>query len=213
MTGCGLSTVAAGWLVSSAPQPIHTDAGSVLGSATHHAVSSRKTAASPPTRIHGPKGFDAAVVPVAARADGALALPEDLHAGGWWSLGAAVGSSRGTVLIAGHVDNEGGLGPFAALHKLPVGARIEVTGADGLVRPYRVTARRTYKQEQLPPDLFTSSGRPRLVIVTCTGPYDRTDSRYRRNLVLYATPIATSGYAAEQAAGTGVRQPAKEAKP
>ncbi|MBC7267234.1 MAG: class F sortase [Streptomyces sp.] len=142
--------------------------------------------------MRGPNGFHAAVVPVASRSDGSLALPGDVRAAGWWPLGAGTGAAHGTLLIAGHVDTrQDGLGPFAALHALPMGARIEVTGADNAVRAYRVTARRTYRQERLPRDLFTGDGAHRLVLVTCAGPYDRTTGRYRRNLVLYAGPAGT----------------------
>ncbi|MFI6858263.1 class F sortase [Streptomyces sp. NPDC050416] len=198
MTVCGLSAAVAGWLISSAPQPSPADVGSVPVSGDRSATGGRTTA-SPPTHIRGPKNLDVAVVPVASLADGALALPEDLGTGGWWALGAAVGSSQGTVLIAGHVDtHEDGLGPFAALHELPLGARIEVTAADGQVHAYQVNARRTYRQEQLPGDLFAGDGVHRLVLVTCAGPYDRTAGRYQRNLVLYATPVAMKGRAADR---------------
>lgn len=189
-TACGLSLAATGWLTGATPTFLAGDVGS-LSTGVHHAgADGSGRSASPPTRIRGPKGFDAAVVPVLARADGALALPQDLHTGGWWPLGAQAGSAHGTVLIAGHVDSrEDGLGPFAALHSMPTGARIEVTGADDAVRPYRITTRRTYTQDKLPADLFTRSGGHRLVLITCTGPYDHTTSRYQGNLVLYATPI------------------------
>lgn len=192
MATCGLSLVAAGSLLSTTSQTGLQDLGSVHAGGNPAAIEGR-TAASPPTRIHGPKGLDAAVVPVAARSDGALALPDDPRTGGWWALGATVGSARGTVLISGHLDtHEDGPGPFAALHEIPLGARIEVTGADGNVRAYEVNARRAYRQERVPADLFANDGEHRLVLVTCTGPYDRTAGRYQRNLVLYATPIATA---------------------
>lgn len=188
---CGLSAVAVGWLLPGTPRTGPQDAGPLPAGVQSAATGTSTPAASPPTHVHGPKGLDAAVVPVAAAGDGALALPEGVRTGGWWALGAAAGSSNGTVLIAGHVDTrEDGLGPFAALHRMPLGARIDVTGADDRVRAYRVTARRTYRQERLPADLFTADGPHRLALVTCAGPYDRALGRYERNLVLYTTPVA-----------------------
>lgn len=185
MTACGLSAAATGWLMCS-PPPRLGDAG-VLPA--HRAVTDGRATTSPPTRVQGPAGLDAAVEPVAARADGAVDLPENLRTGGWWALGTPVGAAAGTVLIAGHVDTRAeGLGPFAALHDIPVGARIAVTGADAEVRLYRVSARRTYQQHQLPADLFTRTGPHRLALITCTGPYDRASGRYAHNLVLYAAP-------------------------
>lgn len=199
-TVCGLSVVAAGWLiVGPTPGAGPADMGSVpTGVSGRRAATGDRTAApSPPVRLRAPKGLDAAVVPVAARPDGALALPEHPGTGGWWALGAAVGSSRGTVLIAGHVDTrEEGLGPFAALHEIPLGARVEVTAADGRVHAYQVRARRTYAQEHLPEDLFAENGPHRLALVTCAGSYDRTTGRYQRNLVLYAVPTGNAGVSA-----------------
>ncbi len=186
---CGLGAAATGWLTWSMTRPGPGDAGSVTAD-VRHAVPGGDREASVPVRVRGPAGLDVPVVPVGARPDGVLALPEDPGTGGWWPLGARTGSGTGTVLIAGHVDSrEDGLGPFAALHGTRVGAGLAVTGADAGVRRYRVTARRTYRQEELPADLFSRTGAHRLALVTCAGPYDRASGRYERNLVLYAAPV------------------------
>ncbi|MFD7712572.1 class F sortase [Streptomyces sp. NPDC059785] len=193
MTLCGLGTAVAGWLTwHTAPADIG-DAGT-LPAAVHRTGTGSPKETSPPVRVRGPAGLDAAVVPVAARRDGTLRLPADLSTGGWWALGARPGAAAGTVLIAGHVDSrEDGLGTFAALHDIPLGARVTVTGADGTARPYRVTARRFYRQQRLPADLFARTGPPRLALVTCAAPYDSGAGRYERNLVLYAAPAGPSG--------------------
>lgn len=144
---------------------------------------------SPPQRFSGPGGLRAAVRPVAADRDGGLSLPAAGDELGWWALGARPGDAAGTVLIAGHVDTpDGGPGLFAALPDLPVGSRVRLTGADGRQYPYTVTARRTHAADELPADLFTGSGPPRLALVTCTGSYDAAAARYRENLVVYAEP-------------------------
>lgn len=175
---------------------------------THRPAADTGADASPPTHIRGP----ATSRPPSSRSPPQVTalwpcrrIPER----GWWPLGATVGSRRGTVLIAGHVDTRRhGFGPFAALHDMPLGARIEVVGADDHIRAYRITARRTYPQEKLPTDLFTRSGTHRLALITCTGPYDRTTSRYQQNLVLYGTPIAPDGRVAHRETGTrGPEQP------
>lgn len=142
-----------------------------------------------PERIRAP-GLHARLVPVAARADGALDLPEDGRSGAWWALGAPVGAAAGTVLVAGHVDTRrGGLGAFAALHALGPGTPVEVVGANGHTYRYVVTARRTYPQRSLPRELFGRGGAHRLALVTCSGSYDEAAGGYDRNLVLYATPV------------------------
>jgi hypothetical protein len=141
-----------------------------------------------PIRLRVPGQLDAPVTPVDAR-DGALQVPARPFTLGWWSLGGAPGAGAGTVLIAGHVDSARyGLGAFAALGHTPIGARAELTGLDGQRYAYRVVARRAYPRSELPADLFSAGGAPRLALITCAGSYDRRAHRYAKNLVLYAIP-------------------------
>ncbi len=143
-----------------------------------------------PVRLRLPGRVDAPIVPVAADRGGTLAPPAQPTAVGWWLAGGAPGERSGTVLIAGHVDSARyGLGAFAALWGTPVGAQVEVSGADGHGYGYRVVARRTYPRSDLPADLFSPDGTPRLALVTCAGGYDRTARHYQQNLVLYAIPV------------------------
>jgi sortase (surface protein transpeptidase) len=108
---------------------------------------------------------------------------------GWWAAGAAPGSDGGTVLLAGHVDSaRPGRAVFAALSQVPIGAKVVVTAGDGKVHRYRIVARRTYRQAELPADLFHGASKPRLVLVTCSGSFDHSAHRYSHNLVLYGVP-------------------------
>ncbi|TDD29141.1 DUF4142 domain-containing protein [Kribbella turkmenica] len=152
------------------------------------AVSDRE-AAIPPVRLTLPGYLEAPVMPVATARDGHLQVPKSTADVGWWAAGAAPGSAGGTVLLAGHVDSARGRGVFAALSKVPVGARVSVKSGDGDVHWYRIVARRTYRQSALPADLFRGAARPRLALVTCTGSYDRAAHRYSHNLVLYGVPL------------------------
>ncbi len=121
-----------------------------------------------------------------------MAVPEAPRVGGWWVLGSALGAPRGTVLIAGHLDTRhSGPGTFALLHSLPLGARVVLTGADGRVYAYHITARRIYPQGALPGDLFTRAGTARLALITCAGRYDHAAGRYLENLVLYGKPTSS----------------------
>ncbi|MFF8278819.1 class F sortase [Streptomyces lateritius] len=145
--------------------------------------------ASPPNRLDGPHGLRANLVPVGADRDGVLDLPDDTRTGGWWALGAPAGAAEGTTLLAGHVDTRrSGLGAFATLHELPLGSRVEVRAANGRTYRYVIAARRTYRQQALPRDLFTRTGPHRLALVTCTGSFDPVAAAYDSNLVLFATP-------------------------
>ena len=47
---------------------------------------------------------------------------------------------------------------------------------------------RSYRKDALPTSLYSRRGAPRLVIVTCGGPFDRRTGRYRDNVVLTAVP-------------------------
>lgn len=151
--------------------------------------SANREAAVPPVRLKLPGVLEASVLPVATGGDGRLQVPQSSADVGWWAAGAAPGSVGGTVLLAGHVDTAKGLGVFAPLSDVPVGARVAVTGGDGGEHWYRIVARRTYRQEALPADLFHGAAKPRLALVTCTGSYDRTAHRYSENLVLYGVPV------------------------
>ena len=62
------------------------------------------------------------------------------------------------------------------------------TGDGRLVR-YTVQARRVYvKAAGLPADIFTQTGPPRLVLISCGGTFDPSVHSYEENIVVYATP-------------------------
>jgi len=152
-----------------------------------------REAAIPPTRLALPGFVDAPVVPVATGRDGELQVPKSPTNVGWWAAGAAPGSAGGTVLLVGHVDSASyGRGVFAALWEVPVGAKVAVTAGDGGVHRYRIVARRVYRQEALPTDLFRGASKPRLALVTCIGSYNHSEHRYTHNLVLYGVPLVRS---------------------
>ena len=154
------------------------------------ASAEEREAAVPPVRLKLQGVENAPVQAVATGGDGQLQMPTSPNAVGWWAAGAAPGSEGGTVLLAGHVDTaRSGPAVFAGLSEVPVGAKVSVTGGDGHVHRYKIVARRTYPQTALPRDLFQGAGKPRLVLVTCTGSYDHKAHRYTHNLVLYGVPV------------------------
>jgi hypothetical protein len=128
----------------------------------------------------------APVVPVGVRPDGELEIPESVRTVGWWVGGAPAGATRGSTVLAGHIDSASqGIGAFAALRDVAVGSPVVLTDVFGATHAYRVTARRTYPKYALPRGVF--SGAP-LVLITCGGPFDASAGRYRDNIVVYATP-------------------------
>jgi Sortase domain len=142
-----------------------------------------------PVRLQiGTPGSSAPVVPVGVRA-GVLAIPDSPRTVGWWVGSAPAGARHGSTVLAGHVDSKQlGKGTLAALHGLPLGTRIVLTDVFGARHAYAVTARRSYPKGALPADVFRSGDRPRLLLVTCGGPFDQVHGRYRDNLVVYALP-------------------------
>ncbi|MBX9395774.1 class F sortase [Streptomyces sp. TRM72054] len=134
--------------------------------------------------------LNAAVVPVELGADGRLGVPEDGRSAGWWKDTAPPGSRRGTTVIAGHVDTRRGAAVFAPLIRARTGDLVEVTTAAATF-DYRVRAVTVRRGDALPTELFRTGGPPRLVLITCTGPY-QPGSGYRDRLYIDAAPVQTT---------------------
>lgn len=142
-------------------------------------------------------GVDAPLIPVGIEADGAMEIPEDVQDIGWYDpygeLGVVPGTA-GTAVLAGHVDSRSqGRGALYDLRDLRTGTEIEVAMSDGSLQRWTITEVIQYPKDVLPYDeLFVWSGPPRLAIITCGGEFDRTARSYRDNIVVYATPTASS---------------------
>ena len=185
-------------LVTAAPAATGADAGQLpdagpvpageKGRGVVHRPDERRLEPGAPRRLLiGSAGLRAPVVPVGAGADGQLVIPQEPGTVGWWIGSAPAGARDGSTLLAGHVDSaRGGLGALAVLRTLPVGTRMVLTDVFGVRHTYRMAARRTYPKADLPRDLLGGGKRPRLVLVTCGGPFDEARHRYRDNLVVYA---------------------------
>ncbi|MGB8649867.1 MAG: class F sortase [Mycobacteriales bacterium] len=137
-------------------------------------------------------GISAGVVPVSVGRDGMLGIPEDVRQVGWWQAGAAAGSAAGTVVLVGHVDSaKQGAGAFSSLRQLDPGDRVVLSGAGGARTVYVVSARRQYPKSALPrAEVFGQGSLPRLVLLTCGGPFNSATRHYEDNVVVYATPLS-----------------------
>lgn len=131
----------------------------------------------------------AAVRPVITTG-GVLGVPDDIADVGWWTGSARPGSATGSTVIDGHVDSAvTGTGALFHLSELRAGDPVTITDIAGVPRRYRVYAREIYvKHDGLPPTLFTTTGPPRLVIITCGGPFDTSTRNYLDNIIVLATP-------------------------
>jgi hypothetical protein len=145
-----------------------------------------------PTRVTSARlGINAPVFSVAIDLrQGILDVPAPIDRLGWWRDGAAPGASSGTVLIAGHKDSaRAGAGAFFRLEQARAGDRISVRSANGTTRTYRVVSQRRMPKGDLPPDVYAQSGRARLALVTCGGPFNAREGVYRDNIVVIAVPV------------------------
>jgi sortase family protein len=131
----------------------------------------------------------ATVVPV-VNTGGVLGVPDDPTQVGWWSSSALAGSRSGTTVIDGHVDSAAtGPGALFRIASLRTADRIVVTTATGDRRSYAVSGLRVYpKTAGLPADIFALTGAPRLVLISCGGPFDRPAGSYLDNIVVFAVP-------------------------
>lgn len=144
-----------------------------------------------PTRVRVPAlGIDAPIVASGIDvAKGELGVPANIRRTGWWRDSKVPGSKSGNVLIAGHLDSAtAGGGAFFRLPQAERGERIQVRNRAGRTYTYRVTSVRSYLKAKLPTNVFATKGSPKLVLVTCGGPFQRSTGFYRDNIVITAVP-------------------------
>jgi LPXTG-site transpeptidase (sortase) family protein len=117
-----------------------------------------------------------------------LVPPSDPKVLGWW--GKKPGSPHGTTLLVGHTVHTGG-GTLDNLEDVPVGRNLIVDGRSGDHVRYQVVYNRTISKAVLAKNakrLFSQTGAPTLVIVTCED-YNWSTGEYASNVVLMATPL------------------------
>jgi hypothetical protein len=134
---------------------------------------------------------DAPIVPVGLQPGGDLTVPDDPHVLGWWQGSARPGSRQGSVVIDGHVDTAAhGPGALFSLRQLHPGDPLVLSTTHGSSH-YLIVAVRSYPKATLPAEVFTSTGPPRVVIITCGGAFNPTTRQYADNIIAYALPAPT----------------------
>jgi predicted outer membrane protein len=148
--------------------------------------------AGPPLMIALPSIEVTALVAPVGVSQGNLQVPDDPAQVGWWVRSAQAGAKTGSVIIDGHVDTEhGGLGALyrMGVGDLRIGDRIVVTTMFGRQVSYRIYRQDLYpKAAGLPTEVLAQSLEPRLVLITCGGPFDVNNRNYEDNVVVYARP-------------------------
>lgn len=132
---------------------------------------------------------DARILPVGVLTGGGLTVADNPQVLGWWQGGALPGSEQGTVVIDGHVDTAAdGPGALFDLRQLRPGDPVALRTDRGL-RSYVIVALRSYTKSDLPAEIFARTGKPRLVIITCGGAFDKSARQYADNIVAHAVPV------------------------
>jgi hypothetical protein len=122
----------------------------------------------------------AAAIPESVDAAGTLGVPGNPATVGWWM------PSTAELVIDGHVDAAGtGPGALFEVRALRPGAAVVVKTVSG-TEHWNVDGVRTYRKGHVPAGLFDGQG-PRLVIVTCGGPFDYATHHYDDNVIAYAS--------------------------
>ena len=131
-------------------------------------------------------GVDAPLTPEVV-SNGALTIPGDVGTVGAWTGSAALTSTTGTVLLAGHIDNiNQGPGALHDLYLLQPGDKVFVR-LHGVSTKWQIVTLGSYPKSEIPQDLFDGSQGPRrLVLVTCGGQIH--NGEYDQNVVATAVP-------------------------
>lgn len=199
--GVMIFAVSAGWLVTHEGSPVRrgtVPAASLAGPSSPTAPATSRPA--PPVAADfgfipdqlsiARLGVIARATSVVVGAGGALGVPEDPRTVGWWAGGPRPGTDQGTAVFDGHVDSAtAGEGALFELRRISVGDFVTVSGPGGHAA-YRITGVREYDKGALPSSaLFVATGSPRLVLITCGGPFDAATHHYRDNIVAFGLPV------------------------
>jgi len=144
-----------------------------------------------PVRLRVPSlGIDARVGRVGQAADGTVQVPGRWEDVGWFD-GAARPGDAGPAVLLGHVDSRSGPAVFLRLPEARPGTVIEVTGAEGATRRFRIRQVRQYPKVRFPTEaVYLPVLRPQLRLVTCGGSFDSSTGHYRDNVVVSADLVA-----------------------
>jgi sortase (surface protein transpeptidase) len=150
-----------------------------------HRAASRRAAI--PVRLEIPAiGVRAPLVRLGLDREGALEVPSDFAAAGWWSGGSRPGEP-GPAVIAGHVDSYTGPAVFFRLGELRRGDVVTVLRADGSRVRFAVERSERHPKSRFPTArVYGPTRRGALRLITCSGAFDRAAGHYADNTVVFA---------------------------
>jgi len=128
----------------------------------------------------------APIVPVSVDSQNALQIPDQENTVGWYSGGPMPGQ-RGSSVIDGHLDTATTPAIFWKLNKVKTGDTVKVDFSDGSQKNFTVYATKNFPQNQFPSQqVYGDPGFAGLNLITCSGTYVHSISRYTDNLVVFS---------------------------
>jgi hypothetical protein len=131
--------------------------------------------------------------------DGSMTIPADVHTVGWYDGADTTGGKTvsgpapwpgqpGVSVLAGHINWVGqGPGALYYIGQLVAGDPLEVIGSNRVATFWRVSRPPiTIAKADLPANIFVNTGPPKLVLVTCGGPFDSATGHYLDNVIVWA---------------------------
>lgn len=146
----------------------------------------------PPGTVVLPHGGRAHLVHQSVGDDGELPIPHRLDQAAWWGAGV---HQRGAMLLSGHINWKGQIGPFDELWKDHTGQSVMIVDPHGHRHQYRIRQVLSLSKTSLPrqaPRLFSQSGPHRLVLVTCGGRFVGGAQGYNENRIVIARAVSTT---------------------
>lgn len=131
---------------------------------------------------------DSPIVGVGVDAKGAFAVP-GVREVGWYEFGPRPGDPGSSVLAA-HIAFDGVDGVFRRLASTKVGGDVVVRFVDGSSVAFVVTSVERIDKDELPKELFATTGPAQLVLISCGGAFNRDRQSYEDNIVVIARPVA-----------------------
>lgn len=140
-----------------------------------------------PKTLTVPKiNIQAAVEEVGVDSEGKMDVPKGVYNVGWFNLGFKPGE-KGSAVLAGHLDTvTGAPAVFYYLEQMAVGDQVIMTDENGKNLTFEVTRIVSYPFDRVPlEEIFGSSDKPRVNLITCVGTWDVGTRNYSERLVVY----------------------------
>lgn len=152
-----------------------------------------------PSQIEVPSiGVKANIEPTGILDNGEMGVPEDVDQVGWFEPGFKAGA-KGNAVLAGHVDSLTGPAVFYELTDVKVGETVVLTDADGRKMVFEVKNLTSYETDEAPiEEIFGSSDKRMINLITCTGDFNRDIGSHEERLVVTAELVSDSSVQEKQ---------------